>query len=78
MGWWKAADPKVSSVGVWGYSNEQKKWSCVVKLDIEPDEKEIVSEVRLIILCDKRVDETRPVCLYLCAMLRCKNASTSA
>lgn len=46
VGWWRASDPKVSSLGVWGYSNEQKRWSCITKLQVEGDSKGTFAEVR--------------------------------
>ncbi len=35
VGWWRSADPKVSAVGVWGFNAEQKRWSCITKLDLD-------------------------------------------
>ena len=50
VGWWRqqsgGAEQRVSGVGVWGYSSDQKRWSLVTKLDVEADTRGLVAEVR--------------------------------
>ena len=49
VGWWRqqgGGEQRVSGVGVWGYSSDQKRWSVVTKLDVETDSRGAVAEVR--------------------------------